>query len=302
MYALLLGSMQYTPLEKTLESVYDQAQTHILHVYFEEYHLLALLRLLHQFYLLAAGDFYLEFISRVDAGFLMAPTEVSNGWLQEEFNNCVHRTSLASQFDFLSKHVRLNRLRALSPFDMWKSPFFTVECEANLRVIFSKVEMAKYEAIFSFLMSFKTQSFVVQKIWIDQCCLSKELDRVNIVEIESVLDTFNLLRMKIQSFLTTLQNFYFLHIIDKLYNQMISKLKTVKRFDSILELHSEYLDSLCHYFFVGNENHSIRILIFELLEQSRLFVGLQVSVLSHRNKQNKLFDSINEMIDKKNVG
>lgn len=269
---------QYAPFETTLQSVYDQAQSHILHVYFDEYHLFAMLRLLHQFYLLAAGDFYLEFISRVDSGFLTAPTEVSNGWLQEEFNNCVHRTSLASQFEFLSQHVRLNRLRALSPFDMWKSPFFTVECEPNLRVIFSKVEMAKYEQIFAFLMSFKTQSFVVQKIWIDQCCLSKELDRVNIVEIESVLDAFNLLRMKIQSFLTTLQNFYFLHIIDKLYNQMISKLKTVKRFDSILELHNEYLDSLCHYFFVGNEKHSIRILLFDLLEQSRVFVGLQVAI------------------------
>lgn len=101
---------------------------------------------------------------------------------------------------------------------------------------------------------------------------------MNIVEIESVLDAFNLLRMKIQSFLTTLQNFYFLHIIDKLYNQMISKLKTVKRFDSILELHNEYLDSLCHYFFVGNEKHSIRILLFDLLEQSRVFVGLQVAI------------------------
>ena len=100
----------------------------------------------------------------------------------------------------------------------------------------------------------------------------------DIVEIESVLDAFNLLRMKIQSFLTTLQNFYFLHIIDKLYNQMISKLKTVKRFDSILELHNEYLDSLCHYFFVGNEKHSIRILLFDLLEQSRVFVGLQVAI------------------------
>ena len=60
----------------------------------DEYHLLPMLRLLQQFYLLGAGDFYLEFISRVDYGFLTAPAEVSNGWLQEEFNNCVHRTSL----------------------------------------------------------------------------------------------------------------------------------------------------------------------------------------------------------------
>ena len=242
----------------------------------DEYDLLPMLRLLQQFYLLGAGDFYLEFISRVDYGFLTAPAEVSNGWLQEEFNNCVHRTSLACQSEFISEHIRLNRLRALSPFDIWKSSFFTVECEANLRVIFSKSVMAKYEQIFALLMSLKTQSFVMQRIWIDQCGISKELDRIGVSDIESVLDTFNLLRMKIQSFLTTLQNFYFLHIIDKLYNNLLSKLKNVNRFDDVLEFHNEYLDSLCHYFFVKGGSETIKQLISDLLEQSRLFVGLQV--------------------------
>ena len=75
---------QYAPFETTLQSVYDQAQSHILHVYFDEYHLFAMLRLLHQFFLLAAGDFYLVFISRVHSGFLTAPTVVSNGWLPVE--------------------------------------------------------------------------------------------------------------------------------------------------------------------------------------------------------------------------
>lgn len=66
-----------------------------------------MLRLLHHFYLMGAGDFYLEFISRVDYGLLHSPAEISDGWLQDEFNHCVHNTSLSASYSFISQHVRL---------------------------------------------------------------------------------------------------------------------------------------------------------------------------------------------------
>ena len=80
--------------------MYTQAQHHIIQFSTDRYFLLRTLRLFHSFYLLGAGDFYLEFISRVEHGFLFAPATVSNGWFQEEFNTCVGRTSLCGEAEY----------------------------------------------------------------------------------------------------------------------------------------------------------------------------------------------------------
>ena len=185
---------------------------------------------------MGAGDFYLEFISRVDYGLLHSPAEISDGWLQDEFNHCVHNTSLSASYSFISQHVRLRRVRALTALDMWKQPFFNIECEPNLNVLFGPAVMTKYD-------------------------ISLALP---------------LLRVKIQSFLVTLQNFYFLHVIDKLFDNLISKLHSVDRFDSILKLHEQYMNDLCRFFFISSGDMGIKQCINELLDCSKRFVGLQV--------------------------
>lgn len=275
-----------------LKSVYQQAQDHILEVYKQKYQLFKMLSLLQQFYLLGAGDFYLEFISRIENSFLHNRNEISDGWFQEEFNNCVNCTSLASSYDYIAKHVRLNKLRILSVFDIWKSPFFTIEKEPNLAVIFNQTTMTKYELIFGFLMNLRTQSLVLERIWIDQCCLAKELDRAKEKSIQkackTVLDPFNLLRLKIHSFLTTIQNFYYMHVVDKCYKNMIARLSEAKEFDTMIQLHTEFVDELCRFLFIKSEEVLIKQYILELVEVSKKFVGIQ----------NKLFDAIHDLLDK----
>ena len=107
---------------------------------------------------MGAGDFYLEFISRVDYGLLHSPAEISDGWLQDEFNHCVHNTSLSASYSFISQHVRLRRVRALTALDMWKQPFFNIECEPNLNVLFGPAVMTKYELIFLTLKLIRMQA------------------------------------------------------------------------------------------------------------------------------------------------
>ena len=239
-----------------------------------------MLRLLHHFYLMGAGDFYLEFISRVDYGLLHSPAEISDGWLQDEFNHCVHNTSLSASYSFISQHVRLRRVRALTALDMWKQPFFNIECEPNLNVLFGPAVMTKYELIFTTLMTLKTQSLGMERLWMEHCSLGQELDTLKDPEIKRSLrpamDRFNLLRVKIQSFLVTLQNFYFLHVIDKLFDNLISKLHSVDRFDSIFNLHEQYMNDLCRFFFISSGDMGIKQCINELLDCSKRFVGLQV--------------------------
>lgn len=253
-----------------------------------------MLNLIQQFYLLGAGDFYLEFISRTENAFLNNRDEISDGWFQASFNNCVNCTSLASSFDYISQHIRLNKLRLLSPFDIWKSPFFTIEKEPNLEVIFTSAHMHKYEQLFSMLMNLRTQTLVLERIWIDHCYLSKELFKVagevrN--EIKMILDQFNLLRLKIHNFLNTLQNFYYLHIIDKSYRSLLQRLHAANEFDMILKLHSEFVDDLCRYLFIRSSEVGIKQNITDLVDISKKFVGIQ----------NKLFDSIHDLLDKVNV-
>lgn len=265
-----------------MTSVSKQAQKHIIEVYETTYHLHSMLRLLHQFYLMAAGDFYLEFISRVDYGLLHSPAEISDGWLQDEFNHCVHRTSLSASYQFISQHVRLRRVRALTALDMWRQPFFSIECEPNLNVLFSPAVMSKYELVFTTLMSLKTQSLGMERLWMEHCSLGQELDAMKNQEIKKTLrpamDRFNLLRVKIQSFLVTLQNFYFLHVIDKLFDNLLSKLQSVDRFDSILKLHEQYMDDLCRFFFISNGDVGMKQSITDLLDCSKRFVGLHVII------------------------
>lgn len=183
----------------------------------------------------------------------------------------------------------------LSVFDIWKTPFFTVEKEPNIAVIFSQSVISKYEQIFGFLMNLRTQSLVLERIWIDQCWLAKELDRINEksvkIQIKCILDQFNLLRLKIHSFLTTLQNFYYLHIIDKLYKNLITRLQDVKEFDLIIQYHTEFVNELCRFVFILSGDVIIKQHIMDLVDISKKFVGIQ----------NKLFDSIHSLLDKYNV-
>lgn len=274
-----------------LTSVLKQAQTHIIDIYKQKYHLFEMLSLLQQFYLLGAGDFYLEFISRVETCFLENREEISDGWFQEEFNNCVNSTSLGSSFTYISQHIHLNKLRMLSVFDIWKYPFFTIDKEPNLGVILSQPIMTKYEQIFSYLMLLRTQSLVLERMWIDQCWLAKELDRMKDVTnrniIKGVFDSFNLLRVKIHGFLTTLQNFYYLHIVDKLYKNLITRLKEVEEFDLIIQYHTEFVNEICRYLCIHSGDVVIKQCIMDLVDISKKFVGIQ----------SKLFDSIHSLID-----
>ena len=254
-----------------------------------------MLSLLQQFYLLGAGDFYLEFISCVEDTFITNRDEISDGWFQEVFSHCVNNTSLASTSDYIAQHLHLNRLHHLSVFDIWKTPFFSIDKEPNLAVIFTQSVMAKYELIFGFLMNLRTQSLILERIWTDQCWLEKELDRLVDPllrkQLRQVLDQFNLLRVKIHSFLTTLQSFYYLHIIDKLYKKMIMKIQEVEEFDGIIECHKEFVDSLSHFVFVDSSETVINQQIVELVALSKKFVGIQ----------NKLFETIYALLDKVNV-
>ena len=138
----------------------------------------------------------------------------------------------------------------------------------------------KYELIFTTLMTLKTQSLGMERLWMEHCSLGQELDTLKDPEIKRSLrpamDRFNLLRVKIQSFLVTLQNFYFLHVIDKLFDNLISKLHSVDRFDSILKLHEQYMNDLCRFFFISSGDMGIKQCINELLDCSKRFVGLQV--------------------------
>ena len=275
-----LPSHAYAPLETLLDSVSSQAQRHILDVYTRDYHLFATLRMLHQLYLLGAGDFYLEFISRVDHGFLHTPGEVSDGWMKEQFDRCVNTTSLVALADTIASHVRLRPVRALSALDMWRSPFFTVECEPNVRVVFSDAALGKYERVFASLMALRTQSVALQRLWRQQCVVGQELDRLGDREVATALrpamDRFNLVRMKIQGFLTTLQNFFFLHIINKLYDNLTAELEKAEKFETILQLHEDFINELCRCLFVLNGDAEIKQTLNELLECSKRFVGVQV--------------------------
>lgn len=279
----------YAPLETLLDSVSHQAQRHILDVYTEQYHLFATLRMLHQLYLLGAGDFYLEFISRVDHGFLHTPNEVSDGWMKEQFDRCVNTTSLVALADAIASHVRLRPVRALSALDIWRSPFFTVECEPNLRVVFSDAALGKYELAFASLMALRTQSVALQRLWRQQCGVGQELDRLADREVAKrlrpAMDRFNLVRMKIQGYLTTLQNFFFLHIINKLYDNLIAELEKAEKFETILQLHEDFINELCRFLFVLNGDGEIKQILNELLECSKRFVGVQVGVLSLLNEE-----------------
>lgn len=263
-----------------LQSVYAQAQQHIIQFYKEQYHLFPLLRLLHQFYLFGAGDFFLEFITRVEHGFLFTPAEISNGWFQEEFNTCVSRTSLASHAQFIADHVRLKPLTSLSRFDIWKTPFFSVEMEDNLRVIFTPAVMAKYEQIFSILMLLQTQSFDLERIWVEQGSLAKELERLRdktvVGRLKAVLSSFGLLRLQMHSFLATLQSFYFLHVVEKYYNGMVAEMQKSERFDDLLRIHTTYVSELEKCFFTDGKQVGLKSTMLELLRMTSSIVAVQV--------------------------
>ena len=273
-------SHTYAPLETLLESVSRQAQRHILAVYTEKYHLFATLRMLHQLYLLGAGDFYLEFISRVDHGFLHTPGEVSDGWMKEQFDRCVNTTSLVALTDTIAAHVRLRPVRALSVLDIWRTPFFTVECEPNLRVVFSDAALGKYEQVFAALMALRTQALALQRLWRQQGDVGQELERLSdrtVAEtLRPAMERLNLVRMKMQGFLTTLQNFFFLHIINKLYDNLTAELEKAEKFEIILQLHEEFINELCRCLFVLNGDGEIKQILNELLDCSKRFVGVQV--------------------------
>ena len=203
--------------------MYTQAQHHIIQFYTDRYFLLRTLRLFHSFYLLGAGDFYLEFISRVEHGFLFAPATVSNGWFQEEFNTCVGRTSLCGEAEFISQRVRLKPLTSLSRFDIWKKPFFSMEMPENLRVLFTPGLMAKYEQVFSVLMVLR-----------------------------------------------------FLHVVEKLYNNMMAEMGKAERFDDVLRIHREFVEGLDKSFFTDGKQSAIKSVMFELLRLASGVLGVQV--------------------------
>lgn len=260
--------------------MYTQAQRHIIQFYTDRYLLLRTLRLFHSFYLLGAGDFYLEFISRVEHGFLFAPATVSNGWFQEEFNTCVGRTSLCGEAEFISQRVRLKPLTSLSRFDIWKKPFFSMDMPENLRVVFTPGLMAKYEQIFSVLMVLRTQLFDLERVWTDECSLAKEVDalrdRDTVRALRRTLDEFNLLRMQAHAFLTTLQGFYFLHVVEKLYNNMMVEMGKAERFDDVLRIHREFVEGLDKSFFTDGKQSAIKSVMFELLRLASGVLGVQV--------------------------
>ena len=239
--------------------------------------------LIHNFYLLAAGDFFLEFISRVDRGYLEKPAEISDGWLQQEFYRCVRHTSLSPSIEYISQHIRLKQIRSMTALDIWKSAFFVIDKEPNLLTIFSPVIMSKYEQIFSILMNMKTTSLLLERFWITQCSLSKELDLIRdpkrketLLFVQKAINQTNLLRVKIQGFLGTLQNFYFLHVIDKHYQNLMTKMKEVSCFDDILTYHTTFVDDLCRNFFITGNDRGIKQCIDELMACANRFLGVQV--------------------------
>lgn len=227
----------------------------------------------------------MEFISRVDRGYLEKPAEISDGWLQQEFNRCVNHTSIAPSFNYITQHVRLKRIRALSALEIWKSPFFIVDKEPNLWAIFTPVVMGKYESIFTFLMEMKTRSLHLERFWVTQCSLSKEMDLVrdhertaSLTAVKKVMNRANLLRMKIQGFLGTLQSFYFLHVIDKHYQNLMNKLKEVTCLDEILNHHTAFVEELCRCFFITGGDQGIHQCIQELMACANRFLGVQVVI------------------------
>lgn len=260
--------------------MYSQAQHHIIQFYKDQYLLLHTLRLFHSFYLLGAGDFYLEFISRVEQGFLFSPELISNGWFQEEFNTCVGRTSLCGDSEFISQRVRLKPLTSLSRFDIWKKPFFVMDMPENLRVVFTPAVLAKYEQVFSVLMVLRTQLFDMESVWTDECSLAKEVealrDRETVRVLRRVLAEFNLLRMQVQGLLTTLQGFYCLHVVEKLVNSMMGEMEKAERFDAVLKIHREFVEGLDKYFFTDGKQSAIKNVMFELLRLASGVMGVQV--------------------------
>ena len=67
-------------------------------------------------------------------------------------------------------------------------------------------------------------------------------------------------------------------MIDKLFDNLISKLQSVDRFDSILKLHEQYMDDLCRFFFISNGDVGMKQSITDLLDCSKRFVGLHVII------------------------
>ena len=115
----------------------------------------------------------------MDHGFLHTPGEVSDGWMKEQFDRCVNTTSLVALTDTIAAHVRLRPVRALSALDIWRTPFFTVECEPNLRVVFSDAALGKYEQVFAALMALRTQALALQRLWRQQGDVGQELERLS---------------------------------------------------------------------------------------------------------------------------
>ena len=181
--------------------------------------------------------------------------------MKEQFDRCINTTSLVALTDTIAAHVRLRPVRALSALDIWRTPFFTVECEPNLRVVFSDAALGKYEQVFTALMALRTQALALQRLWRQQGDVGQELERLSdrtVAEtLRPAMERLNLVRMKMQGFLTTLQNFFFLHIINKLYDE-------------------EFINELCRCLFVLNGDGEIKQILNELLDCSKRFVGVQV--------------------------
>ena len=176
--------------------------------------------------------------------------------------------------------MRLKPLTSLSRFDIWKKPFFSMEMPENLRVLFTPGLMAKYEQVFSVLMVLRTQLFDLERVWTDECSLAKEVDalrdRGTVRALRRTLDEFNLLRMQAHGFLTTLQGFYFLHVVEKLYNNMMAEMGKAERFDDVLRIHREFVEGLDKSFFTDGKQSAIKSVMFELLRLASGVLGVQV--------------------------
>ena len=124
------------------------------------------------------------------------------------------------------------------------------------------------------------QALALQRLWRQQGDVGQELERLSdrtVAEtLRPAMERLNLVRMKMQGFLTTLQNFFFLHIINKLYDNLTAELEKAEKFETILQLHEEFINELCRCLFVLNGDGEIKQILNELLDCSKRFVGVQV--------------------------
>ena len=262
-------------LEQTVDAAASQIHTHILSSLFDQHHLLEHLQGMKEILFLGQGDFVSSLMNGLHTEF-ESINDINEIYLHSMMG-ILHDAIRSTNGKFLPSFV-LERIHVyLLPTDDKREKLFWIDSgdadkrdgwdifslgynvDAPLAAVVHKEAMQKYQLVFKLLFRLKRIEWMLNNTWKQSTVLNHALQHMTskyggsassmtrnqaFFRMKLLLRRFSMTRQNLLHFVTNLQSYLMFEVLESGWKGLISRLKSARSLDEVIESHNEYLDEI----------------------------------------------------------